>query len=87
MLADFLSEPNTRLSFLIQSDAEQRRFGFQQACNGQSLPAYAQRKNLRLTHRSEVRLAQPQGALLIAVIRAEICLADIQMADRGGEGR
>ena len=85
---DFLSDPKTRLSSLIQSDAEQRRFGFQEARNGQPLPVNAQRENFRLTHRSEIRLAYAQGGtLLIAIIRAEIRLADIQMVDRGGKGR
>src|SRR5580704_760229 len=86
-LVDFLGDPKARLSPLIQSDAKQCRLGFQEARNGQSLPANAQRKNFRLTHRSEFRLAYAQGgALLIAIIRAEICLADIQMVDRGGKG-
>jgi hypothetical protein len=81
---DFLSHPKTRLSSLIQSDAEQRRFGFQEARKGQPLPANAQRKNFRLTHRSEIRLAHAQGsALLVSIISAEICLADIQMVDCG----
>ena len=84
---DFLGYPKTRLSSLVQSDAEQRRFGFQEARNGQSLPVYAQRKSLSLAHRSEFRHAHTQGALLIAIIGAEIRLADIQMMDRGGEGR
>src|SRR5579863_3078401 len=67
VLVDFLSDPKTRLSSLIQSDTKQCRFGFQEACNGESLAAYAQRKNLRLAHRAEIRLAHLQGALLIAI--------------------
>ncbi len=87
MLMNFLNEPQSRLSPLIQPNAEQSRVGFPQARDGQSLPMYAAGKDLRLAHHSETRLGGAQGGSLKAIIRAEIRVAKIQMADRGGKRR
>jgi len=57
---NFLREPQSRLTPLIQPDAEQSRFGFPEARNGQSLPMYAARRNFRLAHHSKIQLAAAQ---------------------------
>ena len=84
---NFLNEPQSRLTPLIQANAEESRFGFPKARDRQSLPMQAASKDLRLTHHSKTRLGDAQRGLLKAVIRAEIRLAKIQMVDRGGKRR